>query len=327
MTEEKQARKLETKRIKAINNSLSYLSGSAQKELGVLAVQRNEDIFFCGSNMYKKIYTFKPSLLNNKKLELLKALCRMFQNRIRLTLCLKKKGGKMNAYMFMTVSFFANSFYEVRETIAEFEEKINKNICAILNIQITPCNLENSLMFIHMNYTGEIRKIDADRIFQKKSAMSLFEEVKETSPGRFKCANRYGATYVGKNYPKEVLDVMDIFGQYEGIYQICIDFQSYTSEDGEIFRYELKSKYNQEPRDNDSLIINATYLLSMLSESEECLYEMEENIVGYYDMKNILLMPGVDRERTIQKSICTLGLVDFHSMQNINVNVMSELLM
>ena len=38
-------------------------------------------------------------------------------------------------------------------------------------------------------------------------------------------------------------------------------------------------------------------------------------------------MPGVDRERDIQKSMCTLGLSDFHSMQNININVLSELLM
>lgn len=327
MTEEKKARKAEAKRIKTINNSLSYLSNSAQKELGVLAVQKEENVFFCGNNMYKKIYTFKPALLKNKRLELLKALCRMFQNRIRLSLCLKNKEDKINAYMFMTVSFAANSYYEVRENIAAFEKEINKNICAILNIQIAPCNLENSLMFIYMNYTGEIRKIDVEKIFQRKSVIPLFEEARVATPGKFKCANRYGAIYIGRNFPEKVSDVMSIFGKYEGTYQICIDFQSYSPEDKEIFRYELKNKYNQKIQEKDSLIINATYLLSILSESEEDLYEMEENIAAHYDMKDILLMPGVGREHSIQMSICTLGLSDFHSMQNVKETILSELLM
>lgn len=327
MTEEKKAKKIEAKRIKTINNSLSYLSNSAQKELGLLAVQKEENVFFCGNNIYKKIYTFKPALLNNKRLEVLKALCRMFRNRIRLSFCLKNKAGKMNAYMFMTVSFCANSYYEVRENIAAFEKEINKNICTILNIQIAPCNLENSLMFIHMNCTGEIRKIDADRIFQRKSAGALFEDIRVAAPGKFICASRYGAIYIGKNFPKDVADVMGIFGKNEGVYQMCIDFQSYEPEDKEIFRYELKNKYNQEIQDEDALIINATYLLSMLSESEETLCDMEGDIVSHYDKKGILLMPGVGREHTIQLSICTLGLSDFHSMQNVKENILSELLM
>ena len=327
MNEEKKARKLEAKRIKDINNSLSYLSNSSRKELGILAIQKEENVFFCGNNIYKKVYTFKPALLNNKKLELLKALCGMFQNRIRLSLCLKNKDGKLNAYMFMTVTFIATSFYEVQKEISSFESEINRNICSILHIQIVPCNLENTLTFIHMNCTGEMKKFDTNRLFQKKLTGSLFAEATATEPGAFKCGNRYGVLYIGKDFPQKTEDVMSIFATYEGTYQMCIDFQSYTEEDKEIFQYELKNKFSQEAKNKESVIVNATYLLTLISESKDSLCELDEKITEFYDMKNILLMPGVDRERDIQMSICTLGLSDFHSMQNVNLNVLSELLM
>ncbi|MDD3416009.1 MAG: hypothetical protein PHY47_18725 [Lachnospiraceae bacterium] len=327
MNEEKNARKLEARRIKGINNSLSYLSNSSQKELGVMAIQKEENVFFCGNNTYKKIYTFKPALLNNKRLELLKALCRMFHNRIRLSLCLKNKDEKLNAYMFMTVTFIAASYYEVQKEIISFESEINRNICSILHIQIVPCNLDNTLTFIHMNCTGEMKKIDTEKLFQKKLTGALFAEATATGPGVFKRGSRYGALYIGKDFPQETEDIMKIFQLYEGTYQMCIDFQSYTDEDKEIFQYELKNKFCQDARNKEDMIVNATYLLTFISESKDSLSELDEKIVDYYDKKNILLMPGVDRERDIQKSMCTLGLSDFHSMQNVNINVLSELLM
>lgn len=45
MNEEKKQRKLEEKRIRDINNSLRQLSRSAQEELGVMAIQEQEQYF------------------------------------------------------------------------------------------------------------------------------------------------------------------------------------------------------------------------------------------------------------------------------------------
>lgn len=327
MNEEKNVRKLEAKRIKTINNSLSYLSNSSQKELGVLAIQKEENVFFCGNNTYKKVYTFKPVFLNNKRQELLKTLCKMFHNRIRLSLYLKNKDEKLNAYMFMTVTFTATSYFDVQKEITSFESEINKNICSILHIQIVPCNLENTLTFINMNCTGEMKKIDADRLFQKKLSGTLFADTTVIDAGKFKCGNRYGVIYIGKDFSKKTVDIIKIFEAYEGTYQMCIDFQSYKEEDKEILKYKLKNKFCQNARSEENMIVNATYLVTLLSESKDSLYELEETMLDYYDMKNILLMPGAGREQDIWLSMCTFGLSDFHSMQNVNVNVLSELLM
>ena len=103
MNEEKRQRKLEEKRIRDINNSLRQLSRSAQEELGVMAIQEQEHVFFCGNGIYKKIYTFRPAILKNKKNELIRALCSLFDNRMRLTMCVKNKNERLSAYMFLTV--------------------------------------------------------------------------------------------------------------------------------------------------------------------------------------------------------------------------------
>ena len=63
MSEEKKKRKLEERRIKEVNTSLKYLSSSAQKKLGILAVQEQDNVFFCEDKRYKKVYTVRPAIL------------------------------------------------------------------------------------------------------------------------------------------------------------------------------------------------------------------------------------------------------------------------
>ena len=67
MNEEKKKRKLEERRIKEVNASLKYLSSLAQKQLGILAVQEQDNVFFCEDKRYKKVYTVRPAVLQNKK--------------------------------------------------------------------------------------------------------------------------------------------------------------------------------------------------------------------------------------------------------------------
>ena len=117
MNKVKRNRKLEERRIREINNSLKYLSKSIQKESGILAVQEQDNVFLCEDKMYKKVYTIRPAILQNKKCEFVKALCNTFHNRIRLTQILKNNGDKLGSYMFMTVFFEAESYYDVKKDI------------------------------------------------------------------------------------------------------------------------------------------------------------------------------------------------------------------
>lgn len=58
MNEEKMKRKQEERKIREINNSLKYLSSPVQKEIGILAVQEQDNVFLCEDKMYKKYILF-----------------------------------------------------------------------------------------------------------------------------------------------------------------------------------------------------------------------------------------------------------------------------
>lgn len=148
MNEEKMKRKQEERKIREINNSLKYLSSPVQKEIGILAVQEQDNVFLCEDKMYKKVYTVRPAVLKNKKNELIKALCNGFHNRIRFTQILKNNGDKLGNYMFMTVNFEAETYYEARKKITEFENKLRMEITSILNIDIQTCTLDSLLSYI-----------------------------------------------------------------------------------------------------------------------------------------------------------------------------------
>lgn len=224
MNEEKKQRKLEEKRIRDINNSLRQLSRSAQEELGVMAIQEQEHVFFCGNGIYKKIYTFRPAILRNKKNELIKALCRLFDNRMRLTMCVKNKNERLSAYMFLTVSYRAESYYEAQAIICDYEAKLKSEIAGILNISILECDLDSSLSYIYLNSTGEMKQMDAGQLFIKKGIHKLFNKCQESDDGKFVSGNRYGITLVGKNYPDEMKDMSQMFYEKEGTYQLWFNF-------------------------------------------------------------------------------------------------------
>lgn len=327
MNSEKQLKKQEAKRIREINSSLTYLSEKVQREIGVLAIHKEDNVYYCGNNTYKKAYVFKPSVLGNKKKELIKALCRSFHNRIRMSLCIKNKDGKLNTFMFMTVSYEAASYYEALSTINSFETRIIQDICNILNITIKTSSFEDNLAYMHMCCTGEMVKIDSDALFSRKFSGTVFEKLKNPEAGRFEMGKRHGAIFLGKNYIQNSEELKSIFFSCEGTYHVCVDFQSYGEEDKNIYQLEMRNRYNHSYENDGSEIVNMTYILTVFHEDADRLTEICENIMNFYDEKGIQLMPGAGRENEIFMSYCTLGLLDFHSMQNVNAELVSELLM
>ena len=58
MNEEKMKRKQEERKIREINNSLKYLSSPVQKEIGILAVQEQDNVFCVRIKCIKKYILF-----------------------------------------------------------------------------------------------------------------------------------------------------------------------------------------------------------------------------------------------------------------------------
>ena len=327
MNEEKKKRRQEERRIREINNSLKYLSNPAQKTYGILAVQEQENVFFCGDKMYKKVYTVQPSILKNKKCEMVKALCELFGNRIRLTQFMKNHGDRLSSYMFMTVSFEAGSYYEAQKQIREFEEKLRTEITSILHVDIQECALDSVISYMYLNYSGKMKQLDTGQFYAAKAHHDIGKLCKEEEKGRFSCDNSYGIAFIGKNYPNEIQEMEHLFSEKNVSYQVCVDFQSYDSEDKEVFQLQLKRRYCNEKSELDDIdIVNMSYFFIVIVDSKEQLLAMEEYIYKYFDKMRVLIMPAVGRAREIYLSMCTIGMRDFHSMQNVNSQIISNLL-
>lgn len=328
MNEEKMKRKEAERKIKEINNSLKYLSSSVQKEIGILAVQEQDNVFFCENKMYKKVYTVRPAILQNKKNELIKALCNTFHHRIRLTQILKNNRDKLGGYMFMTVNFEAETYYEARKLITDFENKLRMEITSILNIDIQTCTLDSLLSYIILNYSGKMQEIDADQLFTSKTGLHFFNTCIDNGRGKFSADGNYGIVCIGKAYPNEIPELTTLFAEQKASYQICIDFQSYSPEDKEIYQLVLNRRYCNEKYEADKEnMVNMSYFLIAIRNDSEQLENLAEFIFDYYDSKNILIMPAVDRAKEIYLSTSSLGMRDFHSMQNADIQTISSLFM
>lgn len=328
MNEEKRKRKQEKRKIWEINNSLRYLSNSVQKEIGILAVQEQDNVFLCGDKIYKKVYTVRPTVLQNKKYEFIKALCNTFHHRIRLIQILKNNGEKLGSYMFMTVFFEAETYYEAKKEIEEFEKKLKMEIALILHIDIQTCTLDSVLSYMFLNYSGKMQQLDVNQLFTSKSGLQIFDTCKNTENGKFSFDGNYGIACIGKNYPEEMPELTKLFNDQKATYQICIDFQSYCPEDKEIYQLALNRRYCNEKIELDKTdIVNMSFLLIAINNDSDLIDGLADTIFDYYDDMSVMVMPGVDRGRDIFLSTCSLGMRDFHSMQNSDVQTISNLFM
>lgn len=328
MNEEKRKRKQEERKIREINNSLRYLSNSVQKEIGILAVQEQDNVFFCGNKIYKKVYTVRPAILQNKKYELIRALCNTFHYRIRLTQILKNNEEKLGCYMFMTVFFEAETYYDARKDIVGFENKLRTEITSILHIDIHTCSLDSVLSYMFLNYSGKMQQLDVNQLFTSKSGLHIFDTCKNDENGKFHFEGNYGIACIGKNYPEKMPELTKLFNDHKAAYQICIDFQSYCPEDKEIYQLALNRRYCNEKIELDKTdVVNMSFSLVAIKNDPDQLDDLANYIFDYYDDMHVLVMPGVNRAREIFLSISSLGMRDFHSMQNSDAQTISNLFM
>ena len=323
--EEKRKQKEYEKKVKAINKSLSYLSKEKQSELGVVSVQQEENVFFCGDGCYKKVYMFHPASLGNKRTAFIKALTDRYDNRIRFSICTRNYKDKLSAYMFMTVTFQSETYYEVRKKIRSFEESLISEICSFLGISIKPCSIENVLTYSWMNFSGEMKKISPDILFGRTE--KIFKEMTECASGHFEAVGRYGRTFVGKNYPDTTNGINEFMHQHEGAYYVVVDFQRFNDEEQHLYDFEIKNRYSLHNEVLKPNFINMSYFLTVLRNNSDSVKRLCNDAYQFYDNHGIQLMPGIGREKEIFLSSCSLGLVDFHSMQNASENIIGGLLL
>ena len=228
--------------------------------------------------------------------------------------------------MFMTVSFQADSYYDVRKKIVEFELSFLKDICAYLEIGISPCSIDTSLSFINMMISGEMKVYSSDILFQKKSP-NLFLPLTDSKDGFFTVGKHKGVSFVGKNVLDPSEDVIRYINLLEGTYYFVVEIQGFTEEEVHLYNFSLDSKYCKRQEDDDSIHhINMSYYFTYLSHKSENVKSVYDKSFKWFDSKGIQIMPGIGCEKEVFFSDCTFGLTDFHNFQVSSPEIAGKLL-
>ena len=327
MNVEKKKQKELAKMIKAAERSLSYLSDSAKKDFDVQAVQLKDHVFYCGNQQYRKIYMLHPASLGNKSVAFIRTLTDRFEMRFRFTSCAKNNGEKLNAVVFLTVTFGAENYFTVRKDIAEFERILQDEICSYLGITVSPCSVENILTYIHYNCTGEMKEIEQNFILGKGHAENLFKGFHKDVAGLFELNTKYGVSFHGKQFWGDTSSLNEFMFSHEGSYFSVVDFQKFGEKDQELYELQLKSQYGLLNDVEKPGLLNLTYLLTVLENTEEKRDLIRKELIEYFDEKKAFVMPVVGREKDAVQSSLFLGMKDFRSMHIASNEIIGGLLL
>lgn len=314
---------------KELNRSLVALSKATQQELGVCAIQKADNVFFLGNRKYIKIYSLKSALNDSdRKKAFLEEMEKITSNRFRISVFCKNTDSKSNFYMFITVYFEADDYVRARGEIEKFEKEFKEHVVRQLSLNVTECKIKDILAIVYMNSSGKIKRFDDFETNLAKANWKeiLLHELKNIHYGNFQCDESYGACYIAKEFPNNAIAVNDAYAKCKGNIYYCVDIQTFTEEEKQILEYEIKNKYNSRADFINKNVMNMTYLISLSAPTENMLHDLKLQVEKEFERAGVLLLPCSGREEVIFDSLCSLGICDFHSMQNVGPDVVSSLL-
>lgn len=319
--------KEQIKRERALNASMVILSKKNQDQLGIISVQPEKNIFFLSSRMFVKVYTLKGvELTDNRKKTLVSALCSFSKHRMRLSSFSYKNS--RSPLVFLTVFFPGNSYAAVADEIDDFDRMLSTLMEDKFKIQFVTCNMGDVFMFIYMNFNGQMKKITSKTVMKKSINLkkNFFQDIKEVEGGYFINKNgKLGCTYICTQFPDEMESPFTNLRKLGCAYLSCIDFQVLDKYYVSYFNRTLEESYNSKIEDNVENMINLTFILNMIYDSEKEQETCEELVSHILFEKGLIAAPGIGVQEKIVDSIASFGLFDFHCSKNVNFDIVSKL--
>lgn len=314
---------------KKLNGSVRMLSKSTLESLGLAGIQEDDNVFFLGNNLYLKLYSLKKPALGDIRTQFVQKLMDATENRVRISTFHRNKDNKQSVYSFLSVYIEAVCYVDAKVQYEHMDDLLIRQQGCGLGIGIKSCSIDDVLMFIHMNGAGDMIRFEHNSMMGRRDNWKtiLLPEIEDMEEGTFKCGERYGFCLSGKIIPFVKNDINAILYQREGIVQTAIDLQRVQPEEEKLFRFELGKRYNTILEESKFALINMSYMVSFLSDSKTARDQQRAYIEMEYDKRNFLMMPGARKENDIFCSICSLGIFNYHVMQNTYPSIAASLLL
>ena len=311
----------EMKQVKKLNRSLVSAPLKVQHLLGVMAIQPEKNVFFLGNRVYVKIYAIKAvSWTDVIVSEFIDMLCCQPQFRFRMTfLCPGENDTDAGKILrFLSVYAFCPDFAAADKQFSYLQDSLGSAVEESGNISVEECTIDHAMMFIYMNFTGQLRKFDREKLLGRKGNLPDELCLKDE---KARCC------FLGKEYPWEINAFKEKLLNIGCALQICIDIQGLDGDDRRLLDYIVGQKYHTDVGETmgGTEIVNLTYMLVLTGAEKSDVYKASEDVKVSARKNHMLLSYDSGMQERIYMSMCTFGLRDFHAMRNVSKDVIKNL--
>lgn len=327
---EEKKTKEELKKIKILNRSMVNVSKGTQRSFDILSVQPEHGVFYQGSGCYVKIYSLKGKLTEDSCNMLVRRLCDLTHFRYRITsFC--RNGERQGTMRFFSLFVTAADYYQAYEAYCSFEDNIHSDIVLQKNgLMIERCSLEQTLMFVQMNFTGQMKKFNYQASLKKSEDWGklMFPSMEIDDLKLLIHPNEIiTSCYYAKEVPSKLSDFRDELIHAGFSLQTCVEIQSLTDEEMELLNKIIGKKYNTVLSSQTERIVNASFLVMISSPYDNEYMEMAETLLNYAETSGLRLEHCSGQQKDAFLSICTLGIRNFHIMRNVTESTAAELIL
>lgn len=327
---EEKKTKEELKKIKNLNRSLVNVSKGTQRSFDILSVQPEHGVFYQGSGCYVKVYSLKGKIAEDSCRMLVNRLCDLTHFRYRITsFC--RSGERQGTMRFFSLFVTAADYYHAYEEYCRFEENIHSDIVLQKNgFMIEECTLEQTLMFVQMNFTGQMKKFNY-QASQKKSedwgklmfpSMEVYDLKLLIHPNEI-----ITGCYYAKEVPSKLSDLRDDLIHAGFSLQTCVEIQSFTDGEMELLNKIIGKKYNAALSSQTERLVNASFLVMISSPYDKEYMEIAETLLNSAERRELRLESCSGQQKDAFLSICTLGIRNFHIMRNVTQSTAAEMIL
>lgn len=321
--------KEQVKKEREINARLVQLSKRNRENLGIVAIEPNDNVISLDNGYFVKIYSLKGvELTQNRKNVLVNSLLEFTEHRIRLSSF--KYESTSSSLVFLSVYFPGESYAEVIDEINEFDQNIVNLMKNKFKVSFNICSVGEVFMFAYMNFNGQMKRIDDSAILKRSANLrkDFFQDVSEFEGGFYIPQNgKYGECIMALQYPDKLKgNVFDAVKRINKGYLSCIDFQRVSEEDFNSYEDVLNASFNTSVRHDFKNMVNITFVFGFLYDSKDILFSSKLHLRNALAETGMVFAPCNGIQRNVYESLASMGIYDFHCMRTVNSEIISNLI-
>lgn len=308
--------------------SIVMLPKQTKRSLDITGFQPEDNVFILRDSLYMKVYLIE-NMTEDRRAEFIEKVGQEINLRVRVSSIHKLRGGKYSKLFFLSVFVEAFNYTKAYEHFTRLDAQLLKKKSEFHGVSLIPCSVNYTMMYITMNFSGNLRKYDIWASIRKKENWkeTIFPKLEDRGLGyKDESTDRYGICYVGIEYPSKIVDLYQKICDMGIEFKSCVDFQKMNEQDSSMYQKRLEQKYNyQFTEDNKEPLICVTFLFSIAADSYEELLSIKDKLLPAFEEQSLIVSPCPEQQEAAYYSLGSLGMTEYRAMRSAKMNVISRL--